>query len=393
MVWAHDISDAAESGAQDIAMNEFSRFLARASTSGTAVLRLCLFVTLSAACAGGWRGAEPRAGTPGMCSWFGDARGDTLYFGESAFWHALREAGGNARGDLDSQAPQQVGRFDLAREVLLAPLATGNLASHSGTWDVLAHPNGRVYFTSFYDPSGWVDPATGAARRFDAAGTGLNEIVLGPDAGLIVTRYGAADGGDGSVVVLDPDGKVVAEHPLAPVPGAVVAAKSVAWDAVRGEVWVNTDVLPRDGAPTRFDARVIDFASGQELGRVESPELHFPRFAADGRSFFAWLEARRLVLRVTPAGERPGPGTGREILLDDAFGAGIDFVQDVRDQPDGRVVVTRWSGAVHVVEPDGRVRRVALPHTAGGFYYTAVATGERVCATYCAGVTVTCVPL
>lgn len=350
-------------------------------------------MTLAAACASGWRRPEPHARAAGLCSWFGDAREGVLYFGESGFWHALREADGDARADLDSQAPQQVGRFDLAREALLPPLATGNPASHSGTWDVLAHPNGRVYFTSFYDASGWVDPSTGAARRFDAAGTGLNEIALGPDDRLVVTRYGAADGGDGSVVVLDPDGTILAEHPLAPAPGTVVAAKSIAWDAVRAEIWVNTDVLPRDGAPARFDARVIDYASGRELARVETPELHFPRFAADGRSFFAWLDGRRLALRVTPAGERPGPGTGREILLDDAFGAGIDFVQEVRDQPDGRVVVTRWSGAVHVVEPDGRVRRVALPHTAGGFYYTAVATGERVCATYCAGVTVTCVPL
>lgn len=380
-------------GSQSLGMIRFFRHPACASASGTAALAACLLLTLSAACAGGWRAHAPHASAPGTCSWFGDAREGVLYFGESSFWHALREADGDARADLESRAPQQVGRFDLVRETPLPPLATGNPTSHSGTWDVLAHPNGRIYFTSFYDPSGWVDPATGATRRFDAAGTGLNEIALGPDGRLVVTRYGAADGGDGSVVVLDPEGTIAVEHPLAPSPGAVVAAKSVAWDAARAEVWVNTDVLPRDGAPARFDARVIDFVSGRELARVESPELHFPRFATDGRSYFAWLDGRRLVLRVTPAGERPGPGTGREILLDDAFGAGVDFVQEVRDQPDGRIVVTRWSGAVHVVELDGRVRRVTLPRRAGGFYYTAVATGERVCATYCAGVTVTCVPL
>lgn len=375
-------------------MKRLLRSSEHAATSGRRGLSLCLLLTLLAACASGWHGtAESRAAASGMCSWFGDARGDVLYFGESAFWHALREAGGDARADLASQAPQQVGRFDLAHETLLPPLATGNAASHSGTWDVLAHPNGRVYFTSFYDPSGWVDPATGAARHFEAAGTGLNEIALGPRGRLVVTRYGAAGGGDGSVVVLDAEGTIEAEHPLAPTPGAVVAAKSVAFDARRGEVWVNTDVLPRDGSAPRFEARVLDLESGEELARFDAPELHFPRFAADGRSFFAWLEGTRLALRIGAPGDRPGPGAGREIVLDAAFGTGVDFVQDVRDQPDGRVVVTRWSGVVHVVSAGDRVQTVQLPRTGDGFYYTAVATGDRVCATYCAGVTVTCVSL
>lgn len=370
------------------------RSLERAAACGTAILALCLLVTLTAACSGAWRGAGgPRATEAGICSWFGDARGGVLYFGESTFWHALREAGGDARADLASQAPQQIGRFDLAREVLLPPLATGNAASHTGTWDVLAHPNGRVYFTSFYDPSGWVDPANRAAQRFDAAGTGLNEIALGPDGRLVVTRYGAPGGGDGSVVVLDPDGAIEAEHPLAPVAGAVVAAKSIAFDRTRGEIWVNTDILPRDGSPARYDARVMDFASGRELARITDPELHFPRFATDGRSFFAWLDGTRLSLRIGNAGDRPGPDTGRAILLDASFGTGLDFVQEVRDQPDGRVVVTRWSGVVHVVSAGDRVQTVQLPRTGEGFYYTAVATGDRVCATYCAGVTVTCASL
>jgi hypothetical protein len=217
--------------------------------------------------------------------------------------------------------------------------------------------------------------------------------VLGPGGHLLVTRYGAADGGDGSVVLLDTEGAIEAEHVLAPEPGAVVAAKSIAFDAARGEVWVNTDVLPRDGSRTRFDARVLDLASGRELVRFSEPELHFPRFSADGRSFFAWLAGNRLALRIGPPGDRPGPDAGREIVLDAAFGTGIDFVQDVRDQPDGRVVVTRWSGFVHVVSRDDGVQTVQLPRTGDGFYYTAVATGNRVCATYCGGVTVTCVSL
>lgn len=326
-----------------------------------------------------------------MCAWFGDARSGVLYFGESAFWHAMREAGGDPAADVRGTAPQRVGRFDLRRERLLPPLATGNPAARSGTWDVLAHPNGRVYFTSYFDASGWVDPATGAAQRFEAAGTGLNELSLLPDGRLLATRYGAAGDGDGSVVVLGPDGALLREIPLAPEPGATVAAKSLAFDPVRGVVWVNTDVIPEDGGAPRHDARVLDLASGREMARFAEPELHFPRFAADGTAYLAWLDGTRLSLRISEPGRALGPQSGREIVLDDAFPTGHDFVQDVRDQEDGRVVATRWSGVVHVLEPDGSLRTAQLPRSEReGFFYTAVATGDRVCATYCAGVTVVC---
>jgi hypothetical protein len=348
---------------------------------------------LALACARPPAGGMGEAVLPGTCAWFGDARDGVLYFGESAFWHAMHEAGGDPRADAASTGPQVVGRFDLAREAMLPPLPAA-ASAHSGSWDVLAHPNGRVYFTSFYDPAGWVDPRSGRARLFASAGKGLNEIALLPDGRLLVTRYGSPDGGGGSVVVLGEDGAVEAEHPLAAEPGESVAAKSVAYDPVRGVAWVNTDVIPAGPGPTRHDARAIDLASGRELARFPSPELQFPRFAHDGRGWLAWLDGRRLVLRVTEPGEASGPESGRAIVLDDDFPAGLDFVQDVRDQPDGRVVATRWSGVVHVIEPDGRARTVRLPREEpGGWYYTAVATGERVCATYCAGVEVRCASL
>jgi hypothetical protein len=336
----------------------------------------------------------PASQPPGTCSWFGDAWDDVLYFGESAFWHAMREAGGDPQADLGSASPQLVGRFDLRREAMLAPLASGLRAAHSGTWDVVAHPNGRVYFTSFYDPAGWVDPASGAAQRFDAAGTGLNEITVLPDGRLLATRYGAPGGGDGSIVILDVDGRVVVEHALVPEPGAVVAAKSLAFDPIRNVVWVNTDVIANDGSATRFDARVVELATGREISRFTKPELHFPRFDRSGRGYFAWVDGARAALHVTEPGAALGPDAGRAIVLDAAFPHGLDFVQEVRVQRDGRVVATRWSGWVHVVSPDGGVRNVALPRDAGdGFYYTGVAVGERVCATYCAGVRVVCADL
>jgi hypothetical protein len=366
-----------------------------AARCGSALLVLCGLATLAAACA---RAPSPAPGksaaAAAACSWYGDADERTLFFGESAFWAAMHEAGGDPRAEfLASPAPQVVGRFDLEREAMLAPLTTAASAP-SGTWDVLVHPNGRVYFTSLYGDAGDVDPATGAGARFASAGHGLNELALLPDGRVLATRYGAKDGAGGSLVVLDEDGAIQAEHALVAASGEKVAAKSVAYDPVRGAVWVNTDVLPADGAPTRHDARVVDLASGRELARFTAPELQFPQFGPDGRGYFAWLAGRRLLLQITEPGAAAGPDAGRVLLLDDAFAAGLDFVQDLHVQRDGRAVVTRWSGHVHVIDPDDRMRTVELPRTVeDGLYYTAVARGDRVCATYCAGVRVVCATL
>ena len=87
----------------------------------------------------------------------------------------------------------------------------------------------------------------------------------------------------------------------------VAAAKSLAYDPVRQVVWVNTDLVPRDGGPSRHDARVLELATGREILRIATPELHFPRFAADGRGFFAWQQGSRLALRMT----QPGAARGR----------------------------------------------------------------------------------
>jgi hypothetical protein len=357
-------------------------------------MAVVLSLALAAACARPPRITvqEPIAG-PDACAWFGDADDSTLYFGESEFWAAMHREGGDPAADLATSAPQVVGRFDLERERLLPPLPTGALA-RSGTWDVLAHPNGRVYFSSFYDPSGSIDPSTGAVEHFAAAGIGLNELALLPDGRLLATRYGESGGADGSIVVLSAEGAVEAEHRLAPVQDAAVAAKSLAFDPVRAVVWVNTDVIPRDGDPPRHDARVIELASGREIARFEEPELQFPQLDEAGRGYMAWLDGRRLLLQTSEPGELTGPRDGRTIPLDEDFPAGIDFVQDVRAQRDGRIVATRWSGVVHVVGADGTVATTRLPRPVdGGIYYTAVATGERVCATYCGGVRVVCASL
>jgi hypothetical protein len=211
---------------------------------------------------------------------------------------------------------------------------------------------------------------------------------------VLASRYGAAGGGTGSVVVLDSEGAVEAELPLASTEDVVAAAKSLAYDPVRQVVWVNTDLVPRGGGANRHDARVLELATGREILRIETPELHFLRFGDDGRGFFTWQQGSRLALRMTQPGAAVDATSGREIVLDDAFADGHDFVQDLRVEADGRAVVTRWSGVVHVVDASGDVRTVALPRSAaGGLYYTAAAIGDRVCATYCADVSVVCAAL
>ena len=378
-----------------------SRLARTASRCGMAATCTTFVALMGMAC------TTPRGGAPAhiatapapsrterYCAWYGDRSEDVLYFGESPFWNAARSSGGDPMADMREPGPQVIGRFDLRSELLLAPVPTAAAEPHAGVWDVLAHPNGRIYYTTFYESAGWVDPATGEASRFEAAGSGLNELALLPDGRVLATRYGAAGGGDGSVVVLDPEGAVEAELPLASDDDAVAAAKSLAYDPVRQVVWVNTDLIPRDGGPSRHDARVLELATGREILRIAKPELHFPRFAADGRGFFTWQQGSRLALRMTQPGAALDATSGREIVLDSAFADGHDFVQDIHIEADGRAVVTRWSGVVHVVAASGAVRTVALPRTAEeGLYYTAVAIGDRVCATYCADVSVVCAAL
>ena len=321
---------------------------------------------------------------PGACAWFGDARGETLYFGVSPFWHARREAGGDATAERRTHGPREIGRFDLAARRMLPPLALA--PDGAGVWDVLAHPNGWLYFTTFWERAGRIEPATGAIEWFEAAGDALNELALLPDGRVLASRYGAS----GSVVVLSERGDVIAEHALATEPGVVAAAKSVAYDAARAAIWVNTDLLPAAGGPARHDARVLALADGRELARWESPELQFMAFDARGVGFLVERSEERLVLRVLPPDSAvPLQLAGRIFLLDDAFPA-LDFAQDVKLAGDGSAVVTRWSGVAHVVPPTGRVRTLALPAREGALYYTGVETNGAICATRCAGVEVVC---
>jgi hypothetical protein len=108
----------------------------------------------------------------------------------------------------------------------------------------------------------------------------------------------------------------------------------------------------------------------------------------------ALVEDARLELRLlSPTEPERSLAAARRVVLDTSFPSEFDFVQDLQIAEDGRIVVTRWSGAIHVVTPAGEPRFIAFPRSSeGGLYYTAVARGDRICATYCLDVAVVCGP-
>jgi len=319
-----------------------------------------------------------------------------LYVGEAAFWSTTASSGGDPTADLRLPGPQPIGRFELATERWLPPLEVGQPDSRSGVWAVLPGPDGQVYFTTFFEGAGSVNPTTGHVRRL-ALGSALNELAAGPGGTVIATRYGtdpAEDGsGDGDVIAFDRTGQIVRRWGLAAPPGYRVAPKTPLWDGLRNALWVTADqlpVAPPTGAPAapRHTAIAID-ESGRARLLPEVPELMFAAKGDDGTLYFAESDPQALWLSVVPP---PARGEPHRVPLDRAFAPEFDFAQDIQVAADGRVAVTRWSGVVHVLHPDGRVGSVALPHLdPTGLYYTAVLRGDRLCATYCADVTVVCV--
>jgi hypothetical protein len=379
-----------------------------AARRGAAVLAACLAVLSGSGCARFEPEMRPES-TQGLlvataeapseaeryCAWYGMPHGGILYFGQSAFWSALREHGGDPFADLLHAGPQRIGRFDLRAEKFLAPLDVGQPDSRSGVWDVLASGDGWLYFTTFFESAGRVDPASGSVERLPELGRGLNELARGPDGRVLASRYGSVGSvegaeGDGSVVSIDPAGGIEAEWTLAAPQGFRTAPKSVAWDRARAEIWVTADLLPRSVAgAARHDAYVLG-RSGEVKRRIAAPEIQFVTARSDGTLLRAEVEGGALRLRVVPP---PGASRAeRAILLDARFPAAFDFVQDIQPASRGRVVVTRWSGRVHIVDDDGHFARVDLPKLdPNGLYYTAVLSGDRLCATYCADISVVCV--
>lgn len=338
----------------------------------------------------GWSAAS----TERYSAWFGDEAGGVIYFGLSPFWTELRAHGGDPTADLLEPSAHLIGRFEVERESFLPPLVVRRPGpeSRSSVWDVLAHPNGWIYYTTYFEEMGRVRPGLNEIEHFDDVGTGLNEIALGRDGNLYVTRYGAGiegDGsareGDGSVVVISPEGALLREQPLHARDGATTAPKSIAVDPLSGEIWTNADVVAPNGGVS-YATFHLD-ADLRVLEKGTAPELMFVAFDPTGRGFFVEDDAGRLRVRVT----RKGAELAR---LDLGPRVAADFAQDVHFGAGGVAAIAFWSGRVELVrERDGEWEhaRVTLERPAecvspgqSAVFYSAFAESHSVYATlYC----------
>jgi hypothetical protein len=368
---------------------------------------LCLLV---AGCASGppgelgpqvFRAPELSESGERYSAWLADERDGVVYFGLSPFWTALW-ATGDPTADLRVPGAHLVGRFDLASESFLPALVAREAGPdvRSSVWDVLAHPNGWVYYTTFYEEMGRVRPATGEVEHFPALGRGLNELALGPRGEIYVTRYGSGlddpkRTGDGALVVVSETGSKLDEVPLHARDGAVTAVKSVAVDPRSGRVFLNADVL-LDGGGVEFANFVLE--ADLSLLRVSDgdAELLFIAFDRNGRMFAVEDDAGRLRLSLRD-GER------ERATLDLGARVPADFAQDIHFAPDGSAAIAFWSGRVELVrERDGRLEHARIeldkpgdcgPPAGRSLVYSAFATARAVYATLYCGETILRGPL
>lgn len=341
------------------------------------------------------RGPELVFGDERYSAWFADERDGVVYFGLSPFWTELWRTGDPA-ADQRHSGPHLIGRFDLASESFLPPLVARAEAPdvRSSVWDVLAHPNGWVYYTTFFEEMGRVRPETGEVERFAEAGLGLNELALGPNGDVYVTRYGG-EGRDGALVVLSQAGKILRELPLHARDGAFTAAKSVAVAPKSGVVFVNADVL-RAGSPVEYARFVVRPDLATVHGLRDAPELLFIAFDGSGRS--AAVEDAGGTLRLEIGDDdRAGPSTD--------LGPRVpgDFAQDIHFAADGTAVIAFWSGRIELVrERAGRLERASLqlekpadcgPPPGRSLVYSAFVSDGAVYATLYCGVAILRAPL
>ncbi len=296
-----------------------------------------------------------------------------------------------------------IGRFDLGRRAFLEPLRAlpRGETSRSSVWDVLAHSNGRLYYTTFFGALGSVAADGSDPRVHPELGAGLNELIEDPQGWIHATRYSDAPEDParqtrGGVLVLTPAGERVRETPIPPAAGRFRAPKSLALDPQSGELWVNLDAFDAEGG-VHYETLRISAGGEIQEARPAPPELHFAAFDRAGRGWFAESLDGELRLRVTQRGaELARASLGpREPL---------DFVQDIQFAPDGRALLALWSARVVVARLGAAgglsLRELALARPADcvaprgrSLLYTAVATRERVFATLFCGATVLEAPL
>jgi hypothetical protein len=216
---------------------------------------------------------------------------------------------------------------------------------------VLVHSNGRIYYTTFWNEFGSVQPDGSDVRHYAGAGEGLNELWEGPGGEIYVTRYLGERPG---VAVFSPDGRLVRELVTPQPAGARVCPKSLAVDPSTGEVWFNTDTFYDDGRDPGFDAYRVS-ADGAVLEQVTHPLLVFVSFDAAGRGWFVDDADGAWSVRIV----EPGGRTTRVAL----GGHGrLDVVQDVHHAGDVAVLAT-WGRRVFAVRAPagGPAERCVLP--------------------------------
>ncbi len=345
----------------------------------------------------------PEAGTvvERYSAWFADERDGVIYFGLSVFWTALW-ATGDPRADLRFPSAHLIGRFELSSESFLPPLVARASGPdvRSSVWDVLAHPNGWVYYTTFYEEMGRVRPDTGEVEYFPELGFGLNELALGPNGRIYATRYGSGrddpgQRGDGAIVVVSESGLLLREIPLHARDGAVTAVKSVAVDPSSGRAFANADVLEVGGG-VAFARFVLGADLALVAGPSFEPELLFVAFAPDGRMYT--VEDDRGQLRLSLRG-----ADRVAVTVELGKREPADFAQDIHFGADGTAVIAFWSGRVELVrERDGRVEHASLvlekpgdcgPPPGRSLVYSAFATRNAVYATLYCGATILRAPL
>lgn len=347
--------------------------------------------------------AEPaNSGTERYSAWFADSDGEVLYFGLSPFWELWWETDGDATADLEAAGDLLIGRFDLEEESFLPPLRVGSAEDgvRSSVWDVLVHTNGRIYYTTYFEGFGSVRADGSDAVIYSDLGAGLNELAEGPGGNLYITRYSDApatpsDRSYGAVAVVSPTGQLVDEFRFPKDGDTFTAPKSIGVDPRTGQIWINTDTFRGEG---RIEHEVIQLnARGHVLSRRSGPaELHFVRFDAFGRGWFAEDLDGQLRVRI-----RVG---GRDLaVVPLGRNDGLDFVQDIWPTPDGGALVARWSGRLHRIHPPGEAFRHeeipldlptdCTPPEGRSLLYTGVVRGDFAYATLYCGATVLRVPL
>lgn len=347
-----------------------------------------------------FRGSGANRGSEPYSAWFADRDGPVLYFGASPFWTLWWERGGDPTADLDAPGDRVIGRFDMDRLRFLPPLRPTGGAGRGSVWDVLVHSGGRVFYTTFLEEMGSIRTDGRDPRVYPHLGPGLNELAEGPDGRIYVTRYttrplGPPGGAGGSLLAVEPDGRLVREFPISD-PGAwIVAPKSVAVDPLSGEIWVNADLFGA-GEPVGYAYFRLS-PDGTLLEGVHAPpEIHSIAFDRDGLGWIAEDRGGELHLRAVRSGRTIATTSlGRR--------APLDFVQDVKPAGEGRAVVALWSGRAFVATlgPAGLTLRAVrfvqpldcVPPIGRSLLYTAVEHRGQLFGTLYCGLTVVRAPI